>query len=105
MRPRQRPVPPDIPPDVPTDIPPDISRTISAHDAEVLARERQRADQAEAREAELRLQLERQGRELTAALLRTAIAETEARALREALEEARVSWLVRIIQAWRRSGK
>ncbi len=40
-------------------------------------------------------ELTRQGRELTAALLRTAIAETEARTLREALAEAR--W-----PAWRR---
>lgn len=54
-----------------------------------------RLDRAESREAELRLQLERQGRELTAALLRTAIAETEARTLREALTEARRP-------AWRR---
>lgn len=54
-----------------------------------------RADRAEAREAELRTMADRQGRELTAALLRTAIAETEARALREALEEARRP-------AWRR---
>lgn len=44
---------------------------------------------AAAREAELRQAAEQQGRGLTAALLRTAIAETEARALREALEEAR----------------
>ena len=93
-------------------------------DAETLARERQRADQAEARaeqteaqgavdreaaaarEAELRAVAERQGQELTAALLRATIAESEARAgrevakareagLREALAEARRP-------AWRR---
>ena len=56
----------------------------------------------EAREAEARGlvehrgdELARQGRELTAALLRTAIAETEVRGLREALELARRP-------AWRR---
>lgn len=43
---------------------------------------------AAAREAELRQVVERQGRELTTALLRTAIAETEARAAQEAKEEA-----------------
>ena len=65
-------------------------------DIEALHRERQRADaaearadRAEAREVEARTTAERQGRELTAALLRTAIAETEARASREALAEAR----------------
>ncbi len=71
-------------------------------DDEALQRERQRADhaegradKAEAREAELHGKLDRQGRELTASLLRTAIAETEARTLREALDEARRP-------AWRR---
>lgn len=54
-----------------------------------------RLDRTEAREADLRAAAERQGRELTAAGLRTAIAETEARALREALAEARRP-------AWRR---
>ncbi len=43
---------------------------------------------AAAREVELRLAAERQGRELTAALLRTAVAETEAKAAREAKDEA-----------------
>lgn len=48
-----------------------------------------RADRAEVREAEFRTMAEQQGQELTAALLRMAIAETEARTLREALAEAR----------------
>ena len=48
-----------------------------------------RLDRAEMREAELRTVIDRQGREPIAAVLRTAIAETEARTLREALEEAR----------------
>lgn len=61
-----------------------------------------RLDQADAREREARGQADQrgdeltcQGRELTAALLRTTMAETEARVLREALEEARRP-------AWRR---
>ena len=49
---------------------------------DALAREQQRADTLEARENEAR-------RELTAALVRAATAEGEAKALREALEEAR----------------
>lgn len=70
---------------------------------EALTRERQRADQAEARadraearadraearEVEARTAAERQARELMAALLRTTIAETEARTLRDSLVEAR----------------
>lgn len=54
-----------------------------------------RLDRAEARETELRTVDERRGRELTAALVRTTMAETEARVLREALVEARRP-------AWRR---
>lgn len=87
---------------------PPSERTIRALEGEAAAlrdaldRERTRADGAEAREAEARdlvehrgNELARQGKELTAALLRTAIAETEARGLREALELARRP-------AWRR---
>lgn len=62
---------------------------------EQLAKADARAGAAEEREAAGRAVAERQGRELTAALLRTAIAETEARGLREALAEARRP-------AWRR---
>lgn len=90
-----RPVTPVVAPDIRT-------VALDSRDAETLARERQRADQAEARaeraearEVEVRAVAERQARELTAALLRTAIAETEARALRESLAEARRP-------AWRR---
>jgi hypothetical protein len=54
-----------------------------------------RLNRAEVREAERQVADDRRGQELTAALLRTAIAETETRALREALEEARRP-------AWRR---
>lgn len=113
---------PDAPPDTIHDsIPVTIhgardGATSDSREMEALARERQRADQAEARadrveagqaaaharadraearEAELRAAADKEGRELTAVLLRTAIAETEARTLREALEEARRP-------AWRR---
>ena len=88
----------------------------NSRDMEALTRERQRADQAEARadraearadraearEVEARAAAERQARELTAALLRTTMAETEARGLREALEEARTPWVARLVRAWRR---
>lgn len=57
---------------------------------------------AAAREAELRQTAERQGRELTVALLRTAIAETEARAAREAKEEAQRERDEARRPAWRR---
>lgn len=68
-----------------------------------LARAEARADRAEVREVETRTLLERQGREVTAALVRTAMAETEARMLREAMEEARRPWVARVVRAWRRS--
>lgn len=68
-----------------------------------LARAEARADRSEAREVETRTLLDRQARELSAALVRTAIAETEARTLRETLEEARRPWVARVIRAWRRS--
>lgn len=57
---------------------------------------------AAAREVELRQAAERQGRELTAALLRMAIAETEARAAREAKEEAQRERDEARRPAWRR---
>lgn len=74
-----------------------------SRDMEALTRERQRADQAEAqahraearagraeaREVEARAAAERQARELTTALLRKIVTETEARTLRESLAEAR----------------
>lgn len=101
-------VPPDgqVPsPDATPDATLDASRVAipDNHGGAALARERERvdaaearadraesrADRAEVREAEFRTITERQGQELTAALLRTAIAETETRALREALDEAR----------------
>lgn len=97
--------PPDAIPDAVPDAIPDAGHVAipDNHDGVALRRERERADAAEARadraesradraevrEAESRAMAERQGQELTAALLRTAIAETEARALREALAEAR----------------
>jgi len=61
-----------------------------------------RADRAETREAEARIVFERQGREMTAALLRTAIAETEARAAREAKDETRRELAEARRPAWRR---
>jgi hypothetical protein len=57
---------------------------------------------AVAREAELRQAAERQSQELTAALLRMAIAETEARAAREAKEEAQRERDEARRPAWRR---
>lgn len=90
-----RPVTPDVAPAITVVTP-------NSRDMEALARERLRADQAEARaaraearEVEARALTDRQARELTAALLRTAIAETESRVLRESLVEARRP-------AWRR---
>ena len=88
-------VAPDNTPDDGGDVTPDNACLFRALEGETttlryaLARERHRADTAETREAEARCMVEQQGRELTASLLRTAIAETEARALREALDEAR----------------
>lgn len=90
--------------------------TPGSHDTEALAREQQRADRAEARadcaearadrvetrEAELRAVVEQQGRELMAALLRTAIAETETKAAREAKEEAQRALTEARQPAWRR---
>lgn len=73
-----------------------------SRDAEALARERLRADQAEARavaaearEAAARAQADHRGEALTAALVAAASAQGEAVALREALTEARRP-------AWRR---
>ena len=107
---------PDVQPDVqpsghagwpdgqPTGEAPANPIAIRAHEGEAAAlrdaldRERGRVDQQRVEVVELRGQVERQGRELTAALLRTAIAEAEARGLRElheALELARRP-------AWRR---
>lgn len=67
-----------------------------SRDAEALARERLRVDDAEARasraeaaETAARELAERRGEQLTEALVRAAGAEGEARALREALDEAR----------------
>ena len=88
-------VTPDVAPDNGGDVTPDNARLFRALEGEAttlryaLARERHRADTAETREAEARCVIEQQGRELTASLLRTAIVETEAKALREALNEAR----------------
>lgn len=79
----------------------DKDQTISALQGEAtslrdsLSREQARADQAEACESEARALAERRGSELTQALVRAAAAEAEAKALREALDEARRP-------AWRR---
>ena len=54
-----------------------------------LERETRRADQAEAALRELRVVAEQRATDLTAALVRAASAEGEARALREALDDAR----------------
>ena len=54
-----------------------------------LEREIRRADQAEAALRELRAVAEQRATDLTAALVRAALAEGEARALREALDDAR----------------
>lgn len=54
-----------------------------------LERETRRADQAEAALRELRAIAEQRATDLTAALVRAASAEGEARALREALDDAR----------------
>ena len=62
---------------------------------EALARERDRADRAEVQATESRALAEQRSGELTAALVRAATAEGEARALRDTLEEARRP-------AWRR---
>lgn len=66
---------------------PDV--THDSRDLEALVRERQRADQAEAREATTRTQLEQVTQEREAARIEAASAQGEARALREALAEAR----------------
>ena len=100
-----RPVTPDDAQDVAHndrgDVTPDYGRLFKVLEGEAttlryaLAREQHRADSAETREVKARDLIERQGRELTASLLRTAVAETEAKALREALKDARRP-------AWRR---
>ncbi len=60
-----------------------------SRDLEALTRERQRADQAEAREATTRIQLDQVTQDREAARIEAALAQGEARALREALAEAR----------------
>lgn len=77
-------------------------REALAAEREALSRERQRADRAEAGEAAARARSDQAEREREEARVRAASAEGEARALREALAEARTTIAEARRPAWRR---